>query len=582
MNKQEIAEALDTIGTLLELKGENPFRTRAYHNAAQAIRNLQEDVEIYIRQGSLTSIKGIGKDLAERITELSQTGTAKILDDLKASFPSGVVEMLRIPGLGPKKVKILFEQLHITSIPQLKEACERQQLRNLDGFGKKTEENILAGIEQIMRSAGKFLYATAKASADSILEYIKKIKGIFECEIAGSLRRRKEVVGDIDILVSATPSAANAIFDAVVSHPEVERVLSRGTTKASVILKNSLQCDVRIVEKKEFPFALQYFTGSKEHNVELRTRAKKYGWSLNEYGFSYIEGTKPTRQIPNCKSESDIYKALGLHFIPPELREGLGEISAAETALPNLVREDEIKGVLHCHTTYSDGALTPEELISAAKVKRWSFIGIADHSKAAAYAGGMSIEQAQKQLEHLRKLAKQSGDITVFIGIECDILPDGTLDYPDWLLKEYDYVIASVHSKFKMTEAEATQRIVRALEHPFCTMLGHPTGRLLLERDGYPLDLRTVIDTAAKLGKLIEINAHPLRLDLDWRWVRYAKEKGVLLCINPDAHNAAGLNDVSYGVGVARKGWLESHDLLNTWNPTDIQKLFRQLKKGSV
>lgn len=581
MDKHEIAEALDLIGTLLELKGENPFRTRAYHTAAQAIRNLTGDIETYIENDSLTSIKGIGKDLATKVTDLAIHGDTKLLAELKSSFPSGVIEMLKIPGLGPKRVKILYDVLKIASIQDLKTACENHELQSIDGFGKKTEENILKGIEQISKNVGKYLYSTANETSQVIISSLLELKEVLQCDVAGSLRRKKEIIGDIDVLVSTKSKNIDPITNAIVHHQLTERVLSKGETKVSTILKNGLQCDVRIVTPEQYPFALQYFTGSKEHNVALRTRSKKLGLSLNEYGFTPLD-IKKNVTVPICKTESDIYTSLGLQYIPPELRENNGEIEAAEKGqLPQLIEAKDILGAFHCHTNYSDGVLTLEELCEAARAKHWKYIGIADHTKSAAYAGGMNLETAQKQIEHVRQLSKQYKDFKIFLGVECDILPDGSLDYPDTLLKEYDYVIASIHSKFKMSETEATERIIKALNNPYTTILGHPTGRLLLEREGYPLDLQAVIKTAAQLNKIIEINSHPKRLDLDWRWVRYAKEHGVILCISPDAHNLEGLNDVYYGIGVARKGWLEPVNVLNTWSNERIEKHFTMIRKGA-
>lgn len=579
MDKHEIADALDLIGTLLELKGENPFRTRAYYTAAQTIRNFTGDLEEYIQTNTLTSIKGIGKDLATKITELAHYGETKLLSELQSTIPNGLIEMLKIPGLGPKRVKTLYDVLKITNIHELKKACEDHKLQKLDGFGKKIEENILKGIEQISKSIGKYLYSIANETAENIIHSLRECKKALLCEVAGSLRRKKEIIGDIDILVSTSDEFIDEITRILVNHPLTDRVLSQGATKISLIVKNGIQCDVRIVSPEQYPFALQYFTGSKEHNVALRTRSKKLGLSLSEYGFTYLDFNK--KVVPVCKSENDIYKILGLQYIPPELRENNGEIEAAEkNQLPKLVDFRDILGAFHCHTNYSDGALTPEELCEAALSKRWKFIGIADHTKSAAYAGGMSLETAKKQIDHVRALSHRLNNLKIFLGVECDILPDGSLDYPDDLLKEYDYVIASIHSKFKMTETEATERIITALKNPYTTILGHPTGRLLLEREGYPLDLQAVIDTSAQYGKIIEINSHPKRLDLDWRWVRYAKQKGVVLCISPDAHSFEGLNDTYYGVGIARKGWLEPKDVLNTWSNSKIEKFFTLIRKG--
>ncbi|MCX7983315.1 MAG: DNA polymerase/3'-5' exonuclease PolX [Bacteroidetes bacterium] len=575
MDKYDVADTLELIGTLLELKGENPFRVRAYFTAAQTIRNTTADLMFYINSNSLTTLKGVGKDLAEKITDLAIHGDTKVLSELKSMFPPGVLELLKIPGLGPKRVKILYEQLGIASISELKYACERHQLQKLQGFGTKIEENILQGIEQITKSTGKFLYSIAKHTADILVESISQLKGVILCEVAGSVRRKKEVIGDIDILVSVEEYDIQKTSAEIIQLTQIEQVTGCGETKISTILKNGIQCDIRLVQPKSYPFALQYFTGSKEHNVALRTRAKAVGLSLNEYNFSSISKV----QVPRCTTEDDIYKSLGLHPIPPELRENMGEIEEAETGIPKLISEQDIRGAFHCHTTYSDGSLTPEELCEAAKAKHWKFIGIADHTKSAAYANGMSIETAKRQIEHVRKLSTTLTNFTIFLGVECDILPDGSLDFPDSLLQEYDYVVVSIHSKFKMTETEATERIINALQNRYSTILGHPTGRLLLEREGYPINLKVVIDVAAKLQKVIEINSHPKRLDLDWRWIRYAKQHGVKLCISPDAHNAEGLNDTYYGVGIARKGWLEPRDILNTWSNTAIKTLFETIRK---
>ncbi len=576
LNNEAIAGKLETIGVLLELKGENPFRTKAYYAAAQTIRNLPDDIQKYIENDELTSLKGIGKDLAEKIKELATTGETRILSELKNMFPPELLELLNIQGLGPKKVKTLYEELKIYSIDQLKEACEKHLIRTLKGFGAKTEENIIAGIQLLRSSSGKFLISEATHIAHNLLDSINKCKNVIESSIAGSLRRQKEIVRDIDILVSINNSDVESIFKQLSNNLLIKSTLSKGSTKLSFILQNNMQCDVRIVKPEEYPFALQYFTGSKEHNVELRSRAKRLNYSLNEYGLQLLDHSQKA-VIPTCKTESDIYQALNLQYIPPELREHNGEFEAAEKFnLPALIEINDIKGALHCHTTYSDGSMTIEELIASTKQLGWSFVGIADHSKAAQYAGGMSIDTALEQLQHIDKIKQQSNDVHIFSGIECDILSDGSLDYPDNILQRYDYVIVSVHNKMKMTEEEATKRIIKALKNKNTTILGHPTGRLLLEREGYPLDIKTIIDVAADYGKLIEINANPKRLDLDWRWLRYAKEKGVIVCINPDAHHPKSLLDVYYGVSIARKGWLEKENVLNTWNISAIKELFKK------
>ena len=575
MDKKEVAEVLDEMGTLFEIKGENPFKCRAYHNGARIVEALTQDIEELVKSDRLREVKGIGQGLADTIKELVSSGTAKSYDALRASLPAGLLEMVKIQGLGPKRIKILFEKLKIASIPELKEACEKHLLAQLDGFGEKTEENILKGIELRTRVSDKYLYSTAKHSADELLTSIRKLKEVERCEVAGSLRRKKEIIGDIDIVVSAEEKNRQKIFKAFVKHPAVESIIGQGDTKASVVLKSGINCDMRIVDDGEYPFALNYFTGSKEHNVEMRSRARKVGWSLNEYEFSRIEGGKKVKRPPVCKEERDIYAALGLSYVPPELRENTGEFEAAEQGtIPRLIEERDLRGTFHCHTTASDGSNSLEEMVKAAEQLGWEYLGIADHSRVAVYANGLTPERVKTQFKEIDRLNSTRKKFRVFKGTEVDILTDGTLDFTDKVLSTFDYVVASIHSKFKMTEAEATKRIIRALKNKYVTVLGHPTGRLLLSRDGYPLNLTEVINAASDYGKSIEINAHPIRLDLDWRLVKYAKEKGVKICINPDAHNTDGLNDVQFGVGIARKGWLEAKNVVNTWPVKEVEKFF--------
>jgi len=576
LDKTEVAQILEEIGTLLELKGENPFKCRAYHNASRIIAALTTDIKPLVEQDQLKNIKGIGEGLAEKIAELVNTGRLKYYEDLKKSLPEGLVEMLRIQGLGPKRIKVLYEKMGLKTVEQLKEAAEKHRLATLEGFGEKTEENILRGIELLKKHAEKHLYPAARDAAERVYEVIRKQKGVIRCDVAGSLRRKKEVIGDIDILVSARKTDARALMKVFTSHPDVAEVLAQGDTKSSVVLKSGINCDLRVVNDEEYPFALAYFTGSKEHNIELRSLAKKFGWSLNEYGFSELgaeEKRGKAKRIVKCKNEEDIYKALGLAFIPPELRENMGEIEVAQKGkIPRLIEEKDIRGTFHCHSTYSDGANSIEEMAKAARALGWEYLGIADHSKSAAYAGGLSEAKVRQQQEEIDALNEKFRSFQIFKGTEADILPDGSLDYSDTVLASFDYVVASVHSKFKMTEGEMTKRIIKAMKNKYVTMLGHPTGRLLLSREAYPINLIEIIDAAADLGKIIEINAHPMRLDLDWRLCKYAKEKGVLIAINPDAHNTDGLKDVFYGVGVARKGWLEKTNVLNAWSLAEVKK----------
>jgi DNA polymerase (family 10) len=579
MDKNEVAQILEEIGTLLELKGENPFKCRAYHNASRIVGALTTDINSLVQSGELKNIKGIGEGLAEKISELTQSGKLKYYEDLKKSLPAGLVEMLRIQGLGPKRIKVLYEKLGIKTVDQLKEASEKHRLAAVDGFGEKTEENILKGIELLRKHVDKHLYPMAKEAAERVHAVIRKQKGVLRSEVAGSLRRKKEIIGDIDILVSAQRSISPRLMEVFTSHPDVAEILAQGETKSSVVLKSGINCDLRVVDDSEYPFALAYFTGSKEHNIEMRSLAKKFGWSLNEYGFSELgaeEKRGKAKRIVRCKDEEDIFKALGLSFIPPELRENMGEIeAAAKGKIPRLLEEKEIKGTFHCHSTYSDGSNSIEQMAKAARDLGWEYLGIADHSKSAAYAGGLTEAKVREQSREIDDLNKKLNDFRIFKGSEVDILPDGTLDYSDKVLASFDYVVASVHSKFKMTEAEMTNRITKALKNKYVTMLGHPTGRLLLSREAYPVDMIKVIDAAAEYGKIIEINSHPLRLDLDWRLCKYAKEKGVLIAINPDAHNTDGLKDVLYGVGIARKGWLEKKNVINAWTLTQVAERLR-------
>lgn len=573
MDRKRVSEILEEMGTILELQGANPFRTRAFHNGAIIVAGITEDLKQLIAEERLTEIDGIGKGLAGIIKELVETGNSAEYQELRHSLPPGLLEIVKIPGLGPKRVRILYERLGIESVPDLKAAAEQHRLSEVEGFGEKTEANILKGIERLSKTSDKHYIHKALRAADEILQVLKSRSDVSQCEIAGSLRRRKEVIGDIDIVASASSSSRESIMTSFVE--KAEQVIGKGDTKSSIVLSGGINCDLRIVTESEFPFALNYFTGSKEHNVEMRSLARKKGWSLNEYAFSPIEENGRGKKAPRCKDEADLYAFLGLKYIPPELRENQGEFDAARVDdLPELVELKDLQGTFHCHTTYSDGSNTLEEMSAAAKAKGWKYWGVSDHSKAAVYAGGMTAQKAKAQLKEIDRLNAASNGIRIFKGIEVDILGDGTLDFPDSMLANYDFVIASIHSKFNMTEAEGTKRLVKAIKNKHVTMIGHPTGRLLLSRDGYPVNMNEVIQAAADYGKVLEINAHPYRLDLDWRFVRVAKDKGVMLAVNPDAHNADGLDDVQYGIGVARKGWLEKKNVLNALPVQKVEAFF--------
>ncbi|MBI4355687.1 MAG: DNA polymerase/3'-5' exonuclease PolX [Candidatus Omnitrophica bacterium] len=557
MDNKSVAAVLEEIGTFLELKGENRFKCIAYQNAARTIDGLSTDINALVKTGQLRSVRGIGEGLAEKITELVTTGKLKYYDELRRSIPEGVLEMLRIQGLGPKRVKALWDKLHIKSLAELGRACRDNKLLTLEGFGEKTQDNILKGLAFVKQHEERHLYDDALAAAQAVLDYLRKDKKIHRLEICGSLRRHRETIRDLDILATGTES--DEIMRRFTAFPQVERVLAEGGTKSSVLLKTGIQCDIRLVGDAEFPAALLYFTGSKEHNVALRSRAIKRGMKLNEYGLF-----KGTRRVP-CNDEADIYLALGLDWMPPELRENMGEIeAAAEHRLPKLIEPDDIRGTFHTHTTESDGTASLEAMVEGAQRLGYEYLGLSDHSQSASYAHGMSIERLRKQHQAIDRMNTHLTGLRVLKGAEVDILGDGSLDYPDDVLDGFDFVIAAVHTGFNMPREKMTRRIITAMRNPRVTILAHPTGRLLLARDEYQVDLTRVIDAAQELGVVIELSANPHRFDLDWRMCQSVKAQGVKVSINPDAHSVLGIADTVYGVGIARKGWLGKEDVINT------------------
>ncbi|MSR78176.1 MAG: DNA polymerase/3'-5' exonuclease PolX [Candidatus Omnitrophica bacterium] len=564
MDKSQVIQILEEFATLLELKSENPFKVRAFQNAARALETHAQDLKSLIESGELEKIKGIGKGISHVIHELYEKGFSQDHKDLRKGFPDSLFDLFRVQGLGAKRIKVLYDKLHIRSLGELEYACKENRLLKLDGFGTKSQENILKGIEYLKKSSGKSLLSSARQESAKLIAYLEKQKGISRIEIAGSLRRSKEIIGDIDILVSAADPVK--IHTAFIKYPEVESVLAHGETKSSVALKSGMNCDLRTVTEKEFPFALQYFTGSKEHNVVVRGLAKDKGFKLNEYGMS-----KGTRLIP-CKDEAEIYSKLGLNAIPPEVRENTGEIEwVAKNPFPKLIEEKDIRGIFHVHSDESDGNASLEAMIERAQELGYEYIGISDHSQSAGYAHGLDSARVKDQWKRIDALQKKF-KIRIFKGIESDILGDGALDYPEEILKGFDFVIGSIHSKFNLPENEQTRRVIRAIENPYLAFVGHPTGRLLLGREGFHLDMEAVLNAAKENQVVMELNANPHRLDLDWRFCRLAKEKGVKLSINPDAHSLAGLEDVTYGVGIARKGWLERKDVVNTLSATEMEK----------
>jgi DNA polymerase (family X) len=568
MDKAAIADVLEKIATLLELKGENPFKIRAYTNAARSLETWGGNISDLRDEETLEKIPGIGKAIAAKIKELVETGALRFFEDLRSEFPAEILELFSLPGLGAKKIKALYEQVGVSSIAQLQVACESGRVAELPGFGKTTQEKLCRAIAERTKHAGSFQLGSIAAEAETLQEDLRAHPDALHVCIAGSYRRKKEIVRDLDFIVATSaPAEITAIF---AKHPLVESVIAQGPTKSSVRLRSGIQCDLRVVSGTEYPFALNYFTGSKEHNIVLRSRALQRGWTLNEYRIAPAppdaasKSKKVTAKIPEVREETDLYRALDLDYIPPELRENCGEFEAAAArTLPRLVESENLRGTFHCHTTASDGHNSLEEMAAAAQALGLQYLGIADHSRSSIQARGLDAARLRTQVATIRKLNREFENFRLFSGVECDILRDGALDFDDDVLAELDYVIASVHSAFTLSEADMTRRIIRAMSNPFVTMLAHPTGRLLLKRDPYAVDIPAIIDAAAETGTWIEINATPKRLDLDWRWWPLAKEKGVKCVINPDAHRTERLQELWFGIGVARKGWLTKADVMN-------------------
>jgi DNA polymerase (family X) len=570
MPQKSILSVFEEIGALLEIEGENSFKVNAYYNAAKTLAGV-DDLDTVVQQGRLKEIRGIGEQLSMKITEYYQSGIIAYHEELKKRIPVSLLELAQIPNLGPKKIKVLFDRLGITNAGELEYACRENRLISLAGFGVRSQEKILKGIEFMKRHKGEFLFGDVYPLAFRIKERLNRIAPAEQIAVCGSIRRRKEIVRDIDILVAS--SQWQQVSRHFTSMPEIEEVMLEGETKTSCRLVSGIEADLRVVSPDAFPCALIYFTGSKEHNVRLRGIAKKRGLKLNEYGL--FDGD---RHIA-LADERVVYEYLGLDFITPELREDMGEIEAAQShGLPDLVDLPDLKGTFHVHTEMSDGIDSLSAIADFAGNIGLSYIGVADHSRSAYYAGGLKIEDVQRQWEAIDRFNKTCSNFHFFKGIESDILMDGSLDYDDEILSGFDFVIASIHSGFTMNKADMERRILKAIENPYTTILGHPTGRLLLTRDGYDIDMRTIIDAAAEHKVVIEINASPYRLDIDWRFLRYAKEKGVRIAINPDAHSAKGLSEIFYGVGIARKGWLERDDILNTGDTGEIEMFLTQRK----
>lgn len=564
MTREDAATIFERIAILLEMQGENPFKVRAYRTGAEIVESFSGDIMKLAAENQLSGIKGLGEALRDKLHEMAVTGRLEFYEKLKAHFPDSIFELFDIQGLGPKKIAALHTEFGVASVADLKRVCESGEISRLAGFAAKTVAKILESIAFREQHASEFRLDQVHALVLEILEALRGHPAVSRAEVCGSFRRGKETVHDLDFLVAT--KEAEAVIEFFVTLPVVSDVIARGETKAAIHATHGVQCDLRVVSSAEFPFALMYFTGSKEHNVAIRQRALARGWSLNEYALSLVPDHAGAATIPPIHDEAELYHALGLDAIDPELRENVGEIeAAAEGALPRLVQLENLRGVFHNHTTASDGNGTLKEMAAAAHDLGFQYLGIADHSKSSFQANGLDEKRLLAQIEEIKSLNREYSDegFHVFAGSEVDILKDGSLDFSDEVLAQLDYVVASVHNVFNLPEAEMTRRIIKAIENPYVTMLGHLTGRLLLQRQAYKVDVAAVIDAAAATGTIIELNASAWRLDMDWRWWRMAKEKGVKCSINPDAHSTRGLQDVVFGIKAARKGWLTRADIIN-------------------
>tara|TARA_R100000963_G_scaffold34992_1_gene30890 strand:+ start:815 stop:2563 length:1749 start_codon:yes stop_codon:yes gene_type:complete len=574
---QDIAAKLREVSQLMQLAGENRFKVIAFDKAAQTIEGLQDNIQNYISDKNLTDIKGIGKSIAEDIYALDETGEMPVLEAFKEKVPEGLVKWLSISGLGPKNAYKIHKELGISTIEELKEKIEDGSVASLSGLGQKSADKIMKSIEWME----KFDERCRLEIATTIFNSLKGEEGVEQIEVAGSYRRGLETIGDIDILIAAEEKHINSLFEVFTNHDRVTEVLGKGDTKSSVRTKEGRQVDLRIVAPKEFSAALMYFTGSKEHNVVMRQRARDRGMSLNEYGLFKLneDGDTDFDRPVETSSESDIYQKLDLHFVPPELREDRGEFDIYEEQEDfDLVTDDDIRGVIHAHSTYSDGKYSIKEMAEACMERGYEYLGLTDHSKTAAYAGGLSVDEIKQQWEEVDELNaefEEAGkNFVIFKGIESDILADGSLDYDDEILEGFDFVIASVHQSLEMPRDKMMERMRNAIKNPYTRILGHPTGRLLLRRNGSDLDLNELVALAAEHNTAIEINANPRRLDLDWRFGNKALETGLMTSINPDAHTTDGIDDIPFGVRIARKGKYGKDRVLNTKSADEVKAYF--------
>jgi DNA polymerase (family 10) len=569
MDRKAIAAVLEEMALLLELAGENPFKIRAYENAARAVLTFPGDLEEAALRGELARIKGIGKSLSGVITELALQGQASLHQELRGKIPPGLLDLLQVPGLGPKKARLLFEKLQITGLGELEYAIRENRLAGLPGFGLKTQEKLRAGLESVKRYAGLFRLGDLWPAGQGLAAALRQIPGIVRAELAGEARRALGVASRLDVVVAAdNPEQALAALARAPCFIGLER---QGAGVISALHPLGIPVQITLTKPPTFGAALLAATGSPAHYQTLQARAGDQGLDLTAQGLYQGEALLPSEE------EEDLYRGLGLPYIAPELRENLGEIeAAAANRLPRLITPEDVRGCCHVHSYFSDGVNSLAELTAAARARGWSFLGLSDHSQSAYYAGGLKPADLERQRREIARHRRDHPDFSLFWGIESDILADGSLDYGDDILAGFDFVIASVHSQFGLPQEEMTRRIVRAMENPHCTMVGHVTGRLLLAREAYAVDLEAVLEAAARLQVIMELNSSPYRLDLDWQWLRRARDLGLLISLNPDAHNLEGLGDVDYGVMTARKGWLTPADVLNTHAPGEVSRLLRR------
>lgn len=583
VQKDEIVALLEEIGTLMRLAGENEFRALAFDRAARIIENMEEDINEYIENRTLTNLKGIGKGIAEDLYTFAETGAIPVHKELKKRVPDALISWLDISGLGPKKIYKIHNELGINEISELKEKCRDGSVASLPGMGKKSAEKILNSIAWMEQYAERCLINEATLIADRFIEQLEDINGVKRISVGGSLRRRNETIGDIDILIAAEEEHAGHVMEYFTGLDEVTEILGRGETKSSVRTGEGRQVDLRIVEPKYYPAALLYFTGSKEHNVALRQRARSRNLQLNEYGLFRQNNEKQAdfdRSL-NGESEEALYRQLDLGFIPPELREDYGEFELVESGRePDLVTENDLRGILHAHSTWSDGKKSIRQMAAACMERGYHYLAVTDHSRTAAYAGGLSIDQLYEQWKEIDELnneySREGTDFFILKGIESDILDDGSLDYPDDVLNMFDLVIGSVHFGLDYPPKKMLDRLKKAAAHPHIHMIGHPTGRLLLRREGSKADLNQLIPHAAGHHTAIEINANPRRLDLDWRYGKKAREAGMMSAVCPDAHTVEGLDDVQYGIGIARKAGFAAGQILNTFSTDELMTWLKE------